>query len=446
MKKLLILLCVTCALLSSPARAVDIQQVTGEKSGVKAWLVEDHKLPIIALNFAFQGGSEQDPADKQGLATLTMDALTEGAGPYNAAAFQHQLADRSISLGFSAERDEIDGALKSLSADKQTAFTLLHLALTKPHFDAKDIERLRAQQLTGIRRQFADPNWQARYALLSQIFAGHPYGERHLGSTQTLQSITRDDIQTFAAQHMARDNVTVAVAGDITPAELSAALDKIFADLPAHARLSPIADVVEPTDTPTILVKREGTQTDLLFAMPGPKREDSDWYATEIANYIIGGGGFSSRLMHDVRDKKGLTYGVSTALSPAQHSGLIIGQAAVDNPKVSEALETMRDTMRHFHDDGPTPREIMAAKDYLTGSQPLSLTSTDRIAAILVAIQRDNLGGDYLDRYSEIIRSVTAKDIDHAIERWFNPDKITWVMVGKPEGVAATQIRDTVKE
>lgn len=433
-------------LMVHPAHAVDIQQVTGDKSGVKAWLVEDHKLPIVALSLAFQGGSEQDPADKQGLATLTMNALTEGAGPYNATAFQQQLADRSISLGFGAERDEIDGRLKSLSADKQTAFTLLHLALTKPHFDSKDIERLRAQQLAGIRHQFSDPNWQARYALFSQIFAGHPYGERHLGSVQTLQSITRDDIKKFAAQHMARDNVTVAVAGDITPAELSAALDQIFADLPAHAHLMPITDVAEPPDTPTIVVKREGTQTDMLFAMPGPKREDPDWYAAEIANYILGGGGFSSRLMHDVRDKKGLTYGVSTELAPAQHAGLIIGQAAVDNPKMAEALDTMRDTMRRFHDEGPTTHEIAAAKDYLTGSQPLSLTSTDRIASVLVAIQRDNLGRDYLDRYSEIIRGVTAKDIDRAIDRWFNPDKITWVLVGKPEGITPTQTRDTVKQ
>ena len=355
MKNLFILLCATCALLSSPARAVDIQQVTGEKSGVKAWLVEDHKLPIISMHFAFQGGSEQDPVDKQGLSTLTMNALTEGAGPYTAASFQQQLADNSITLDFNAERDEIDGGIKSLSADKQKAFELLHLALTKPRFDAKDIERLRAQQLSMIRQQFSNPNWQGRYALFTQIFAAHPYGERHLGSTLTLSAITRDDIKNFAALHLARDNVTVAVAGDITPAELSAALDAIFAGLPAHAQLTQIADVAEPTDTPTILVKREGTQTDMLFAMPGPKRADPDWYAAEIANYILGGGGFSSRLMHDVRDKKGLTYGVSTGLAPAQHDGLIIGQAAVDNPKTAEALETMRDTMRRFHDDGRPP-------------------------------------------------------------------------------------------
>ncbi|MDR3424523.1 MAG: pitrilysin family protein [Alphaproteobacteria bacterium] len=435
-----------CALISSPARAVTITEVTAPETGVKAWLVEDHKLPIVAMRFAFQGGSEQDPADKQGLAHLTMNALTEGAGSYDSAAFQRQLADKSITLAFSDGRDELVGGIKCLSADKAEAFKLLHLALTKPRFDANDIERLRGQQLAAMRQQFSDPDWQARYALFSQIFAGHPYSQRHLGTMQTLKAITRADIQDFAAHHLALDNVTVAVAGDMTPAELATALDKIFADLPAKAQLTPIADVDEMTDTPSILVRREGTQTEMLFAMPGPKRDDPDYYAAQIANYILGGGGFSSRLMQDVRDKKGLTYGISTELAPAQHDGLIIGESDVDNPKVGEALDTIRDTMRRFHDEGPTVREIAAAKDYLTGSQPLSLTSTDKIAATLVYMQRHNLGRDYLDRYSEIIRNVTAQDITQVLDRWFSPDKMTIAYVGEPEGMTPTQIRDMVRQ
>jgi zinc protease len=446
MRKIFLLSAVLCLFHAGMAHAVNIQVVTAKKSGIKAWLVEDHALPIVALHFAFQGGSEQDPVNKQGLATLTINALTEGAGPYTAVAFQQQLADHSITIGMNAERDVIDGEIKCLSEDKQSAFELLNLALTKPHFEAKDVERLRAQQLAEMRQQYGDPNWQARYALLSHLFANHPYGQRHLGSAQSLQAITRDDIKLFAIQHMAKDNVTVAVAGDITPAELSTALDKVFADLPEHAKLSSIPDVSEMSDAPTILVKRAGTQTELLFALDGPKRDDPDWYAADIANYILGSGGFSSRLMQDVRDKKGLTYGVGTELAPSQHAGLILGQAAVDNPKVAEALDTIRDTMRRFHDDGPTTREVTAAKDYLTGSQPLALTSTDKIAAMLVMMQREKLGRDYLDRYSEIIRGVSNADISRVIERWFNPDKIALVMVGQPEGVAVTQTRDPVKQ
>ena len=428
------------------AHAVDIQQVVAPKSGVKAWLVENHKLPIVALHLAFEGGSEQDPVDKQGLGTLMTSALTEGAETYTATAFQQELADHSIALNFAAERDEIDGGLKCLSADKPKAFELLRLALTKPRFAVADIERLRARQLASMRQQFADPDWQARYAMLSQIFAGHPYGQRHLGTMQTLQAITQSDIQNFAAHHLARDNVTIAVAGDMTAAELSAALDDIFADVPAHAALTPIADVHAVSETPVVLVRREGTQSNVLFAMQGPKRDDPDWYAAEIANYILGGGGFSSRLMHDVRDKKGLTYGVGTSLSPSEHAGLIFGQSAVDNPKVSEALAVMRETMRHLRDDGATLPEIAAAKDYLTGAQPLALTSTDKIAGLLVYMQREKLGRDYLDRYGDIVRGVTAEDIARVIKRWFDPDKMTLVMVGKPDGITPTQIKDVVKQ
>jgi len=447
MRKILILLCALglCGY-GLPAHAIDIQEVTGDKTGIKAWLVEDHKLPIVAMHFAFEGGSEQDPADKQGLATLTMDTLTEGAGPYDATAFQKQLADHSVTLNISSGRDKNEGGLKCLSADKEKAFELLRLALTKPRFDTKDIERLRIRQLSAIRQQISDPNWQARYALFSQIFAGHPYSERHYGTLQTLQAISRSDIRDFYTSHLARDNLIIAVAGDMTPSELSSVIDKVFADLPAHAHLTPLSDVQEQNDAPTILVKREGTQSDVMFALPGPKRDASDWYATSIANYILGGGGFSSRLMMDVRDKKGLTYGIDTALAPAQHNGLIVGQAAIDNSKTSEALDTIRDTMRHFYNDGVTSKEIGSAKDYLTGSQPLALTSTDKIADIMVDIQHDHLGRDYLDRYTDLIRDVTAKDVSRAIERWYNPDKVTWVMVGKPEGLTVTHTQDMIRQ
>ena len=446
MKKLLIIICILGALFPASARAVDIQEVKGPRSGVKAWLVEDHKLPIIAMQFAFQGGSEQDPSDKQGLAALTVAALTEGAGEYSSAAFQQRLADKSITLGFSAGRDEIDGGLKCLTSDKETAFDLLRLAMVRPRFESADIERLRTEQLSGIRRQFSDPGWQARHALLSEIFAGHPYSQRRLGTLQTLQSITQGDIRNFAAQHLARDTVTVAVAGDMTADELSTALDKIFGDLPTKAKLKPVAEINNIDKMPTILMRREGTQTELLFAMPGPKRDDPDYYAAEVANYVLGGGGFASRLMLDIRDKRGLTYGVSTNLSPSQHAGLIVGQTAVDNPKAGEALNTILETMRRFFSEGPTAHETEAAKDYLTGAMPLALTSTNKIADLLVVMQREKLGRDYLDRYGEIIRGVTDKDIGRVLERFFNPEKMTLVMVGKPKGIAPTAEKDAVKQ
>jgi zinc protease len=433
------------ALWAVPVHAVTIQEVKSA-DGIKAWLVEDHKLPLIAMNFAFRGGVEQDPVVKQGLATITMELLTEGAGTLDAAAFQQQLADHSISLGFSANRDVLTGSLKFISSDRIKAFELAQLALTKPRFDMADIERLRAQQKAGIRSQFGDPDWQARYALLQKIFTNHPYSQRRLGTLSTLQAITPEDIHAFAANHLARDNLVVAVAGDITPKQLALDLDKIFGTLPRHAKLTPIEDAVWPTDNSLILVPREGTQTSILFAMPGPKRNDPDWYAAEIANYILGGGGFSSRLMQDVRDKKGLTYGIGTGLSPSEHGGIIMGEAATDNAKTAEAWSITSDTIRHFYDDGASDKEISAAKDYLTGSMALGLTSTDRISGALVGIQLDHLGIDYLDRRNDLIRKVSVEDIQRVVKHWFNPDVLSLSMVGKPEGIVPTETRALVHE
>ncbi len=428
-----------------PANATTIQEVTS-RSGVKAWLVEDHKLPLVALQFAFRGGVEQDPVDKQGLANLTMDLVTEGAGQYDASAFQQQLADNSVALHVSAERDALTGSLKSLSADKDKAFGLLHLALTQPRFEPKDIERLKAEQLAGLRVQFGNPGWQARYALFRQIFGDHPYGERRLGSVKSLSRLQRGDIIAFAKDHFARDNLVVAVAGDITPKDLATALDKIFGDLPRHAKLKPVGEINLPAQPVVILVPREGTQTELLFAMAGPKRDDPDWHAAEIANYILGGGGFSSRLMQDVRDKKGLTYGIDTGLAPMVHGGLIVGDAATDNPKTAEAWDIATATMKRFYEDGPTEKEINAAKDFLTGELPLAMTSTDKIAGLLVGLQLDNLDIHYLDQRNERIRATSADDIDRVIKRWFNPAGLTLSMVGKPDGITPTLTQPLVRE
>jgi len=428
-----------------PAHATTIQTVTS-RSGVKAWLVEDHKLPLVAMHFAFRGGVEQDPASKQGLATLSMDMLTEGAGDYDSSAFQQQLADHSIALNFTAGRDALSGSMKSLSTDREEAFRLLGLALTAPRLDAKEFERLRGEQLSALRTQLGSPDWQARYALFQKIFGKHPYGQRRLGSTKSLSGLTPDDVKNFIAAHLARDNLVVAVAGDMTAAQVAQMLDQTFGALPRHARLTPVSDIVWPQDTASILTAREGTQTKLLFAMPGPKQSDPDWYAAEIANYILGGGGFSSRLMQDVRDKKGLTYGISTNLSPTEHGGLIVAEAATDNPKTAEAWETIQSTMHRFYDDGATEKEINAAKDYLTGSLPLALTSTDKIAAVMVGLQLDHRKADYLDKRNDLIRAVTMDDIQNAIRRWFNPDRLTLSMVGKPDGMVSTETRAQVRE
>ncbi len=436
-----------CWLVPAPGMAavLPIQEVTSPR-GIKAWLVQDKKLPLVAISFAFRGGVEQDPADKQGLAELTMSLLTQGAGPYDAEAFQQKLADESIELGFSAGRNSLSGGLKTLHSSRAQAFKLLRLALTEPRFDPDAIERARRQQLTALRFQLGKPEWQARQALFAVLFHGHPYAMRRLGTAATLAGLTRDDIKDFAAHHLARDNLLIAATGDITPQELAKELDRVFGDLPAHARLTSVPEVVWPEKTSIILVPREGTQTEMLFASPMLKRDDPDWYAADIVNYILGGGGFSSRLMHDVRDKEGLTYGISTGLAAMEHGSMLVGNAATDNAKAGKAWELVQDVWCDFYEKGATESEIAAAKDYLTGSLPLSMTSTDAIASVLLGIQLDRLGIDYLDRRNALIRQVSADDVNRVIHRWFDPDSLTLSMAGEPEGLKPTARLEAAKE
>lgn len=442
---LTLILLVGIALPPSKALATEVVEVAS-RTGVKAWFVEDHSQPIIAVRFAFRGGVEQDSADQQGLAELTMNLLSEGAGDRDAAAFQKTLADHSISLSFSASRDALEGGLKCLSEDKTLAFQLLHDALTKPRFDTASFDRLRERQRAALRSQLGSPEWQVRYSLFQHIYGDHPYGYRRLGTERSLAALSPNDVKKFYNRHLARDNLVIGITGDIGRQELMRMLDGVFRDLPERARLNTVRDIRLVEDHATIVSAREGMQTSLLFALPGLRRDDPDWYAAEVANYIVGGGGFSSRLMHKVRDEKGLTYGISTGLSAMDHGALILGQAATKNADAGEALRLIRSTLQDAVDDGVSDAEVDQAKDFLIGSLPLALTSRDKIADVLVSFQLDKRGRDYLTRRVALLRAVSRADVERVLKKYFAPDKMVVSLVGKPDGVTASENRPLVRE
>lgn len=431
---LLLLAVLSLAFTSLPAAAVDIEKVVSP-GGVEAWLVRDAKNPIIALQFAFQGGTERDPADKLGLAVMAASTMDEGAGDLDSQAFQGKLDENSITLSFSAGRDGFAGQVTTLRETKDTAFDLLRLALTSPRFDTEAVERIRGQLLTSLRRSQADPNYWAQMAFGETVFAGHPYGRPQRGTAQTLAAVTREDLVTFARTRLAREGLKVAVSGDITAQELAPLLDNLFGALPAKADLSPVADVKPAAEGKTILVPRPIPQTVMIMAHAGMDRSDPDWYAATILNYVLGGGGFSSRLMDEVREKRGLTYGIGSSLQSYDHANLVSVSGSTVNEKAAEAISVTKQIWGDVAKNGITELELRDAQTYLTGSFPLQFTNNGAIAGLLLQVQRDNLGIDYLNKRNDLLNAVTISDVKRVAARLLDPARLTTILVGQPAGI-----------
>jgi len=437
-KILLAVLAVTCVtLLPSGARAVTIDKVVST-GGIEAWLVRDHTNPIISLRFAFLGGSALDPQGKEGLANLASSTMDEGAGDLDSQAFQGKLEDLVISLRFDVGRDSFGGRLKTLVANKAVAFDLLRLALTAPRFDRQAVERIRSQILSGLRRETEDPGAIASKTLMKTLFPTHPYGRPANGTLETVPTLTRDDLRSFIKQRLAKNNLIIGVVGDIGQEELSKLLDATFGGLPAEAAPWDIAEAKPQATGRTIVIEKQVPQSTISFAEAGPKRKNPDFYAAYVMNHVFGGGGFTSRLYDTIREKRGLAYSVYSGLHPLDRAGLIVGGAGTANQRVSETLEVLRREWKRMAEGGMSEAELKDAKTYLTGSYPLRFTSSDTIASMLVGIQRDGLGIDYMDRRNSLIEAVSLADVNRVAKTYLLEDRLTVVVVGKPNGVKGT--------
>ena len=422
----------------APARAVEVQRVVSP-GGIEAWLVEDHSNPIISLDLAFRGGSLADPLGQEGLAHMVASLIDEGAGDLDSQAFQGVLEDNSITLRFDAGTDNFNGALVTLAENRDLAFKMLRLALSAPRFDTEPVERIRAQILAGLARAAEDPNAIASRALRSIQFPAHPYGRDRDGTIESVAKITAEQMRGFVARRFARDNLVLGVVGDIAPAELAALLDETFGVLPAHAEPVDVAEVKPQGQGALVVIERDQPQSIVAFGHGGIKRDDPDYYAAYVVNHILGGGGFSSRLYTEVREKRGLAYSVYAYLNPLEHSALVLGGVATQNSRVSTTLDLVRAEWRRMAEDGPSAEELDAAKTFLTGSYPLRFSSSGRIANMLTGIQVENLGIDYVDRRNSFIEAVTLEDARRVARRLYDADALSVVVVGRPEGVVANR-------
>ena len=414
--------------LTVAARAVEIERVVSPL-GIEAWLVEDDTVPLVAMSFAFIGGAAQDPAERPGVANMLSGLLDEGAGDLDSKAFQAALDEFSIDISFDASRDAFAGSLKTLVENRDQAARLLRLALTTPRFDIDPVERIRAQIVAGIRSDESDPDSIAGETLIKVAFPDHPYGRPLEGTLDTVAAITVDDLRTFHRRTIARDNLRIAVVGAIDATSLARLLDDVFGSLPAKAELSSVPDI-EPASSERVDVVMDIPQTVLSLAGRGITRSDPDFIPASVATLILGGGGLSSRLYPEVREKRGLAYSVGIGLHVYDHAGLVVGGTKTRADQADNVVALIEAEIARFASEGPTDEELAKAKGYLIGSYALRFTTSTRIASQLLAIQLDNLGIDYIDRRKDLIAAVTVDDVRRVAKRLFSGDMIV-VRVGQ---------------
>jgi zinc protease len=418
-----------------PANATTIQRVVSP-GGIEAWLVQEPAVPLIAVDFAFGGGSVQDPPGKGGTANLAASLLGEGAGDLDSKAFTEALERKAIEMNFSAGRDNITGSLRTLTENRDAAFDMLRLALTAPRFDAADVELNRAQILSMLRRETTSPVDIASRRWWETAFAGHPYGRPVSGTPETLAAVTIDDLKAYTHRVLARQNLKVAVVGDIDAETLKPLLDRVFGALPAKPDLIPVPNVMPAGLGREIDVSLDVPQAVVDFGGPGLARQDPDFMAAYLINHILGGGSSDSRLYQEVREKRGLAYSVSNSLLWLDHTAVFLGGTATRADRAGETVDLVEKEIRRFAEQGPTAAELAEAKNYVTSSFVLNLDASTKIASFLVQLQLDNLGIDYFQRRSALIDAVTLDDAKRVAKRLLDNGMLVTV-VGRPEGVAS---------
>jgi zinc protease len=418
------------------ADAFEIKQVTSN-SGITAWLVEDHKNPLITMQFMVRSGSSIDPKTKTGLAYLVSGLLDEGAGDLDSKSFQAALEKNSIALSFNARMDSFSGTLSTLTETKEEAFLLLALAIKEPRFDPEPTLRVKSQIAASLRASKENPNNIAGKLWWQLAFPSHGYGRPKKGTPETLASITREDMKDYVNKNLIKDNISISVVGDITTGELSAVLDDIFGDLPSSSSRNELRDTRVKNSGETVVVERDIPQSVVIFGHDGIKRDDADWYAATILFEILAGG-FGSRLTEEIREKRGLTYGVAAYPLPLDKAGVIVGSVSTVNGRVAESIRLIRDIWRRFGEEGPTIEEIQNAKDYINGSFSLRFTNSKTIVGVLNALQRFDLGKNYIEERPNLIAKVTPEDLKRVAKRIFKAESLTFVIVGNPVNIKAT--------
>jgi zinc protease len=421
-----------------PARAAEIQNIDLGKNA-EVWFAEDHTVPIISFSISLPAGSAYDPAGKAGLASFAASMMDEGAGSLDSKAFHEALADRAIVFSARADRDYTVITVSTLKENVPEAMRLLQLALTHPRFEAEAVTRVRAQIVQSLQQDQVEPPRVASRAFMRAFFGGHAYAHPVNGEIDSISSVTAADLRNFVHSHWTRHGIKIAVAGDITAPALAKLLGQTFQPVPEQTP-PPLPNVGRLGAPGVHVIALPVPQPTVDFGLPGIMRADPDFIPGYVANYILGGGGFSSRLTDEVRVKRGLTYGISTSLSPLEKASVMMGSVATRADAVRQTVQVVKDTLAEFAANGPTQQELDDAKTYLTGSFPLSFDSNAGTAAQLGTFQREDLDIGYVAHRNALIQAVSLADVQRVAKKLFDPAHLTVVIAGTPGDHGVPQV------
>ncbi|WP_170762877.1 M16 family metallopeptidase [Ruegeria lacuscaerulensis] len=415
---------------------IEIEEVTSP-GGITAWLVEDHSIPFTALELRFRGGTSLDEPGKRGAINLMSGLIEEGAGDMDARTYARELEALAASFRYNASDDSVSISTQFLTENREEVIDLLRTTIHEPRFDQDAVDRVKAQVLSGLRSDQTDPNDIAGRSFAQMAYGDHPYGSEGKGTIESVSALTRDDVITAYDNVFAKDRLYVGAVGDITPEELGALLDTLLADLPETGKPIPgRADVNIPGGVS--VVEFDTPQSVALFGHAGIDRDDPDFFAAYILNHILGGGGFESRLMQEVREKRGLTYGVGTYLVPKDLASVYLGSVSSANDRIADAVEVIRDEWARAATEGVTQKELDDAKTYLTGAYPLRFDGNGQIAGIMVGMQMENLPIDYIATRNDKVNAVTLDEVNRVASELLDPEGLHFTVVGKPEGLETT--------
>ncbi|MFW2542424.1 M16 family metallopeptidase [Primorskyibacter sp. 2E107] len=419
------------------ARAeVDIQQVESP-GGFKAWLVEEPQIPFVALELSFKGGASLDAPGKRGAINLMTALLEDGSGDMDAQTFTEATESLAASFDYDVGDDTLTISARVLSENRDEAIALLRQSIIEPRFDADAIERVRAQIISGIRSDQRDPDAIASATWDKMVFGDHPYGSNSDGTVESVSALSRDDLIAAHSATLAKDRVYIAAAGDITAEELSSLMDTLLSDLPDTGAPLP-QDVDVKTEGGITVVPFDTPQSVAIFGHEGIARDDPDFFPAYVMNVVLGGGGFEARLMNEVREKRGLTYGVYSYLATKDHANLYVGRVASANDRIAEATQVIGDVWADVAQNGVTQDELDRAKTYLTGGYPLRFDGNGRIAGILVGMQLEGLEPEYVNTRNAMIEAVTLDDVKRVASEILKPEALHFVVVGQPDGLETT--------